>query len=403
MAKIRRIVSRKGTVSFQLDLGFVNGVRVRKSYPSRQVAERFKASALAARKQTGELGVAAMSSNEVIDFMAARKKLDSAGVDVNEAVEFFLKHSKKVKERVLLRKLIERYTAEKKRLKRSARTLETLNSTLPMLARSLPLHHADDVTREEIKTWLRSHGWAARTHNNRLGEIRTFFRWAVEYRFCAQNPCDGIEEETEVPEEIGTLTLEECERLLERSRGTMLAAYVAIGLFCGLRRAEIERLSWPFVNLVECHLTVVGKSAKTRARRVIDIPKVAIPWLQEAYERDPRSARGPSRKVTPANLKDDWPAFREEIGLKHWPHNAMRHTFASYHYAMFQNENELQALLGQDSPDVLHDNYRALKTKLEAQRFWSLAPKGSALPAAGRAHASADSGLQVGAASGAES
>lgn len=91
----------------------------------------------------------------------------------------------------------------------------------------------------------------------------------------------------------------------------------------------------------------------------------AAGWTVEMMQNGP---------VVPSNLKDLWPRFWKLAGLSQWPHNGLRHTFASMHYAMHQDESALQAILGQRSRDVLHSNYRALKTKREAERFWKLLP-----------------------------
>lgn len=58
-----------------------------------------------------------------------------------------------------------------------------------------------------------------------------------------------------------------------------------------------------------------------------------------------------------------------------WPHNALRHTYASMHYAFHENEARLQAQMGHESAAMLHRHYRALKTKAEAARFWALRPE----------------------------
>jgi hypothetical protein len=44
------------------------------------------------------------------------------------------------------------------------------------------------------------------------------------------------------------------------------------------------------------------------------------------------------------------------------------------HYAMWQDEAKLQAQMGHESAKMLHQHYRALKTRKEAERFWALSP-----------------------------
>jgi integrase len=62
------------------------------------------------------------------------------------------------------------------------------------------------------------------------------------------------------------------------------------------------------------------------------------------------------------------------ISTAEWPHNAMRHTFASMHYAAYENEAKLQVQMGHESAAMLHRNYRAIKTRTEAAAFWDLRP-----------------------------
>jgi integrase len=76
--------------------------------------------------------------------------------------------------------------------------------------------------------------------------------------------------------------------------------------------------------------------------------------------------------------------LRDSAGLrKNWPHDVLRHTFATMHYAMFQNRAQLQALMGHSgSENTLFQHYRAVLTvsgetvtARMAEEFWGLTPK----------------------------
>jgi integrase len=115
---------------------------------------------------------------------------------------------------------------------------------------------------------------------------------------------------------------------------------------------------------------------------VVDIPGAAIAWLEAAGLGEKRPGAGlalwwtEDKGIAPSNLKDLWPAFRDRAGVERWPKNAMRHTFASMHYAHHQNEALLQVQMGHRSKDELFQHYRALKTRDEAAKFWALRPEG---------------------------
>ena len=76
------------------------------------------------------------------------------------------------------------------------------------------------------------------------------------------------------------------------------------------------------------------------------------------------------------NFDRRWDRLRQASGWKlPWPHDVMRHTFASMHYAQHRNEALLQTQLGHDNAQTLFKHYRALKTGKEAAEFWQLRPE----------------------------
>lgn len=113
----------------------------------------------------------------------------------------------------------------------------------------------------------------------------------------------------------------------------------------------------------------------TLVKRPVDLSVNAVAWLRAAECRGQGAGRKPGDRVVPSNLKERWPAFWPKAGLLVWPNNGLRHTFASMHYAMWQDEAKLQAQMGHESANMLHQHYRALKTRREAERFWALTPK----------------------------
>jgi integrase len=194
----------------------------------------------------------------------------------------------------------------------------------------------------------------------------------------------------------------ECEALLQeaaanRPEAMNMLGFVALALFGGIRPLELRKMEWPMVDLDAGTAIVFGKHAKTRTRRVVDLSENAVAWLRLAWrlreEFPERNVRqGPicdarrlayADKICPPSFALRWIELREKCGwtprggdgAKPWPHDAMRHTYASMHYAMHQNEPLLKAQMG-TGKDMLHQHYRALKTREEAERFWALAPKG---------------------------
>lgn len=77
----------------------------------------------------------------------------------------------------------------------------------------------------------------------------------------------------EVREEISTLSLEQCAKLLEAAvLDPAVCGYVVLSLFCGIRRAEIGWLTWDAGDLEHKTVIVAEKAAKAmraRSRRCV--------------------------------------------------------------------------------------------------------------------------------------
>jgi len=364
-------MNKGGTISWQVDYGVVDGERKRVSFEDRAAAERALSQARDARRRLGALGVTA-SPVEMAEFVTARERLRESGATIAQAVEFFMEHGLRVKSPKLVPVLVEDFIWSRIELGRDARTIQTYRHVLRSLARAFPLRQAHDLTRDDLKAWRRSQGWSATTQNKAVGHVRGLFKWAMAEKHAGHDPCEGLEDVTVVAEEIEVLSLRSCEALLMTAlKVPRFMPFVCLGLFRGMRRAEMERLRFEELNLESGDVIAAARKVKTRRRRVVEITPQMRAWIAAAGWTREMMTTGP---VAPANLKELWPKFWKAAKLASWPHNGLRHTFASMHYAMFGDESALQAILGQRSADVLHTNYRALKTKKEADKFWSLLP-----------------------------
>jgi integrase len=371
--QLRKRYHPGGGFSWQLDYGKVDGKRKMVSFgEDKQKAERALAKAQAAVVSHGQLGLSA-SPMEMAEFLTLKERLRAAGATITEAVEFYVKHGTLVKSPVLVPELVQSFIWSREEAGRSQRTLETYRCTLKSLGRALPLTMAHHVSRADLEVWLNGQGWEPRTINGALGHVRSLFAWARRMGHVGMDPSEGIEHKSQVNEEIEALSLSECARLLKRAmQEPRMMPYVALGLFTGMRRAELERLRWEQVEWSEQTVIVQAKKVKTRQRRVVDVPDVAVAWIEAAgWTKEKRVAKG---RVAPSNLKEMWPVFWKAAGFERWPNNGLRHTFASMHYAAYQDEAKLQAMMGHRSAAMLHQHYRALKTKKEAKKFWSLKP-----------------------------
>ena len=118
-----------------------------------------------------------------------------------------------------------------------------------------------------------------------------------------------------------------------------MLAYVAIGLFAGLRRSELCALEWSEVDLQARTIEVKGVKAKTRQRRIVTISDTLAEWLALA-PRSPHPAPSRNEDVCSERLKnlcserlDKGGSLIRKAIVNDWPHYALRHSFGSYHFA----------------------------------------------------------------------
>ena len=130
-------------------------------------------------------------------------------------------------------------------------------------------------------------------------------------------------------------------------------------------------------------IEVKGVKAKTRQRRIVSVSGALSAWLAVA-PKTPRPAPSRNEDVCGERLKNLYSQERDESGailreaiVSPWPHNALRHSFGSYHYARHRDENQTAAEMG-NSPAMVFRHYRAVVTPDAATKFWKLLPSTAA-------------------------
>jgi site-specific recombinase XerD len=149
----------------------------------------------------------------------------------------------------------------------------------------------EQVTFRELEMYLgwiqHDRGASARTANRRLHCLRTFWRYLVREGITPSNPAADVFMLATPRRLPKFLTIPEQERALDvlgrdtTLRGQRDLALVAVGLFCGLRVAELASLKVSDIDLDGGTLRVVGKGDKER--EVPIVPRLAAilgPYLE---------------------------------------------------------------------------------------------------------------------------
>ncbi|MBU2072720.1 MAG: hypothetical protein KKA68_21005 [Gammaproteobacteria bacterium] len=305
---------------------------------------------------------------DAIDSRAGRK------VTAEAILDYYIKHATgafcKKKVSVVLTELLAKQGAEQRE-----RSWQTTQSTLRPFVAEFADTPIGDVSRENVSTWLDSRVCPSPSTKARLHRyLHVLFAYAVEKEYIEKNPVDKIKAPKYRLPAKEYMPVESVERVLRAvAEGGEGLAAMAIGFFSGLRTAELGRLTWADVNLDSRQITVGANVSKTYPRNV-RMSDNLLAWLSVSGRYDamvcPRGRRLEAIRADAC----------KRSGVR-WPHNAMRVTCATMHYAMHNNAHETAAMLGHaGGTRMFFDHYRALgdghaATREEAERYWGIAPR----------------------------
>ena len=202
--------------------------------------------------------------------------------------------------------------------------------------------------------------------------LHAFFSWAVDRGMAESNPVDKTFNPRVYTSKIGILKVPEVSALLTSvEKNPELCPAIVLALFAGLRRSEIFRLQWEQIrtDFIEISETV-GKPTNGRGRgRHVDICPALSAFLA------PRKKTTGSIVPSEIRWKLGLEQARKDAGLSSWPHNRLRHSFASYHLAFHKNAPSTSIELGHGgSTNMLYQHYRAIVSHEESVAFWALRP-----------------------------
>lgn len=263
-----------------------------------------------------------------------------------------------------------------------SRTKSKLRIRLNLFRNSVANLRVSDIGPDVIEKFLSDRKQVSQL--TKIGDreaVSRFFSWCADRprRWVRINPCSEVRLEKrhkEIPPAL--LTLSECRKLLRKAethREGMLAPYVAVCLFGGLRPAEVQRLSWDNVNLVDGEIRVEAQSTKTKQPRVVSIGKTLRAWL-EAYK---------GKAFKPSNIRRDLDVLKQAAGytgrvgkecdgLKPWPPDVLRHTAISHYFRQFGSYG-LAAEWAGNSEQIIKRHYQGRVSSEDTKKFYALMPR----------------------------
>ncbi len=338
----------------------------------RQLSERQVVAASMTNEQAAEYAAASQSLQPFkVNLIAGADTLAKClGIvpdltSVLAAVKFYAARNKQVT-RKPVSEVVSELIALKTARKQSTRYLQDLVSRLGKFAAAFQKDSCD-VTTAHVQAWLDGLKCGSQTCKNYRTVLNLLFEFAAARGYSADNPIEGVESLKVRGGEVEIYTPEEIRRLLAAAAATEFLPCIAIGAFSGLRSAEIERLAWEDIRLAERHIIIGKDQAKTASRRVVPVCEALAAWLAGYASRTGLIWKGGHESFYHAQQ-----AAASAAGMK-WKQNALRHSYASYRFALVTDAGRVAGELG-NSASIVHRHYRELVTPANAERWFAVRP-----------------------------
>jgi integrase len=344
------------------------GKRKRSFFETKEQAESFAAFKNAELKRNG-IEHAEFPTSLRVMAQNAVEALKPFGKTITDAVQHYVAHLKASEKSCSAVQLVKELIAAKERDGASVRHISDLRSRLNIFAEKFNGEPVATITSAEIDDWLRSLPVSAVTRNHYRRLIILAFNFAIGRGYATSNPAKETAKAREPKTKPGIFTVEQATALLVNASPEILP-YITIGLFAGLRRAEIERLDWSEIDFDSGHIEVTAEKSKSKiANRFVTMQPNLREWLMPL-----RKLKG---SVTPQEafvFRQLFDQARKTAGIDEWPDNALRHSFASYHVAHFKDAKALALEMGHIDSGMLFNHYRALVKPKDAERYWNIRP-----------------------------
>jgi integrase len=374
---VSRFENRNGVISWRVS-GLLAGVRIRKNFKTREEAAAEKA-ALELMDEQATSGLrtvtTCLTTKQVREAEAVLRRLVDQPHSIAFCVDYTLANYRAPKREKLLADAVVEYLATKKREAErgiiSDVQVGSIKKELVLLQGHFSGNTVALLTTQKLTAFCERGKPSLKTYNNRRGILSTFFKFAFQQDWIVANPVEKIPYHR-IAHRRGsarTLTAEQAQNLMVYVENDYpdTIPFFALCLFAGIRpcvrRGEILKLQPQHVRLDTGVIHIEPDVSKVKMKRNVTIQPNLTAWLR-AYplEKFP---------IIIPNLQK----YRARIASKfNLSHDVMRHTFISMFVAKFRSMGEA-ALQAGNSESIIRKHYLDLKSKEEAEQFFSIIPK----------------------------
>jgi integrase/ribosomal protein L35 len=352
-----------------------------REHQDRQKADKAKQAIL--QRKIGEKADH-LGTDDLLD-AAMGLQLLKGSATLTDAARYYMNHTRPPSGKQTVKGVIAEYMAEAEADGLRPASLQDLQNRLGRFSAAFGSKPIHEIAKGDVHDWSRSKHTAKQngepisglTRKHYLTVVGGLFNFALEQSYIADNPLTkksrrrrkqhGMEDEG-MPEIITVAMVEAIMGSAQEHDPSMIPP-LAVGFFAGVRTNELRQLDWSNINLADRRITISPSIAKKRSVPHIDIADNLAAWLAPY-----RQAAGPVAPIGWA-WRYRFDKVREKAKIARWPHNAMRHCYATFYLLKTDDANKTALQLGHRDTSLLFNHYRALATREDAKRFWAIRPK----------------------------
>ena len=239
-----------------------------------------------------------------------------------------------------------------------------------------PAITTSELTAQVLREYIDGTVWLAATKRNNRNSLHRFFDWLVERGYLLANPASGVRVRRRhgvqgLPRIFSPEQAAAVMRATELPEARRFKGWMALGLFCGLRPTEAERLTWGEISLEAAELTVLGQKRGAKPR-VVPLTPQAVAWLQ-AVKADGETQPGYYRR---RGFQDAVDAANKLLSAESkfaWDEDILRHSYASYASGGGVAMGELAERMG-NSIRTIYSHYRHPVNAAAVKAFMEIRP-----------------------------
>ncbi|MCM2276105.1 MAG: hypothetical protein NDI75_15055, partial [Candidatus Didemnitutus sp.] len=231
--------------------------------------------------------------------------------------------------------------------------------------------YVHQISREDIRFFLKGLDVSAQTERNNAASLRQFFDWCIGEGWRKDNP---VVMDYRIDRTPATFTAAQVKGLFTKAAKLhpSLLPMMILQWFAGIRPTATHLMDWRDIDFGKRHIVIQPEANKTRQPDLVDSLPDAF-WEKLAPFRQDA---GPVR--APAHIKR-YREVRNALGYgepprKRWPTDVARHSFASHLYGLSGDIVEVSRALRHTGSKVTLKHYVAKHVTLEeGKAYFALA------------------------------